>query len=121
LGWADFRLTHYQQIQKWWEIVCSAYLLVSLYSEQLNHCQKAQKILAEHELWNQQLGWKNLRNNLRLIVQPFIYFNLMKRWLEVFPIPQLSLGFSRLISLMNRFANRIPIPLSEPDFQFSSA
>jgi SRSO17 transposase len=35
LGWADFRLTHYSQIEKWWEIICSAYLLVSLHSEQL--------------------------------------------------------------------------------------
>jgi len=23
LGWADFRLTKYQDIEKWWEIVCS--------------------------------------------------------------------------------------------------
>jgi len=121
LGWADFRLTHYQHIQKWWEIVCSAYLLVSLYSEKLNHCQKTQKIFAEHELWNEQKGWKNLLNNLRLIVQPLIYFNLMQRWLKVFPIPQLSLGFSRLISLMNRFVNCLPLPLPVSDFQFSSA
>jgi SRSO17 transposase len=40
LGWADFRLTEYPHIQKWWEIVCSAYLLVSLYSEHLNPGQK---------------------------------------------------------------------------------
>jgi len=102
-------------------VVCSAYLLVSLYSQQLNHDQKAQRIFAEHELWNEQKGWKNLLNNLRLIVQPFIYFNLMQRWLKVFPIPQLSLGFSRLISLMNCFVNRLPLPLPAPDFQFSSA
>ncbi len=25
LGWSDFRLTDYQQIEKWWEIVMSAY------------------------------------------------------------------------------------------------
>lgn len=36
LGWADFRLTTYASIEKWWEIVCSAYLLVSLYSANLN-------------------------------------------------------------------------------------
>lgn len=33
LGWADFRLTRYQDIEKWWEIVCSAYLLVSLFAD----------------------------------------------------------------------------------------
>lgn len=30
LGWADFRLTHYDQIERWWEVVSSAYLMVSL-------------------------------------------------------------------------------------------
>lgn len=29
LGWADFRVTDYCQIQKWWEIVMSAYLLIN--------------------------------------------------------------------------------------------
>jgi len=26
LGWADFRLTDYASIERWWEIVLSAYL-----------------------------------------------------------------------------------------------
>lgn len=30
LGWADFRITNYQAIEKCWEVVMSAYLLVSL-------------------------------------------------------------------------------------------
>ncbi|MEG4806755.1 hypothetical protein QUA79_04520 [Microcoleus sp. F8-D1] len=30
LGWADFRVTSYQQIAKWWEIVSCAFLLISL-------------------------------------------------------------------------------------------
>ena len=29
LGWADFRVTHYLQIEKWWQLVMSAYLMVS--------------------------------------------------------------------------------------------
>lgn len=29
LGWADFRLTDYASIERWWEIVLSAYLLIS--------------------------------------------------------------------------------------------
>lgn len=32
LGWADFRVTDYAQIERWWEVVMSAYLLVSLHS-----------------------------------------------------------------------------------------
>lgn len=30
LGWADFRLTDYASIERWWEIVFGTYLLVSL-------------------------------------------------------------------------------------------
>ena len=29
LGWADFRVTNYAFIEKWWEIVVTAYLMVS--------------------------------------------------------------------------------------------
>ena len=32
LGWADFRLSRYESIEKWWELVSSAYLLVSLFA-----------------------------------------------------------------------------------------
>jgi len=32
LGWADFRVTQYSQIEKWWEIFCSAYLMIGLYT-----------------------------------------------------------------------------------------
>ena len=35
LGWADFRVTHYEQIERWWEIVMSAYLMVSLHTPPL--------------------------------------------------------------------------------------
>jgi len=33
LGWAEGRLTKYQDIEEWWEMVCSSYLLVSLFAE----------------------------------------------------------------------------------------
>ena len=122
LGWADFRLTHYPQIKKWWEVVFSAYLLVSLYSKKLNQDQKEhQKLFTEHQGWDENKGWKNLLNNLRLIVQPVIYFNLMLPWLKVFPTPELSLGFSQLIFLMNKFPGCLISPLFKLDFQFYSA
>jgi hypothetical protein len=38
----------------------------------------------------------------------------------VFPIPRLESDFSQLISLMNRFANRILAPPFVPEFVFSS-
>ncbi|NEQ21562.1 MAG: hypothetical protein F6K28_20560 [Microcoleus sp. SIO2G3] len=130
LGWADFRLSEYAHIQKWWELVCSAYLMVSLHSSALQTVKaplsdttphRAGFLFAEHPHWDNHNGWKNLLNNLRLIIQPFIGFNLIKLWLEVFPIPLLEVGFTRLISFMNRFSGAIPSTHETGDFHFSSA
>ncbi len=130
LGWADFRLTHYQDIEKWWEIVYSAYLLVSLFTNPWNNSEKpkpdsprykVRERLAEHPQWDSGEGWKNFLNNLRLITLPFLCFNLILPWLKVFPIPQLSLGFPRLIALMNFFPSPIHKTTLSADYQFSSA
>ena len=133
LGWADFRVTDYDQIQKWWELVMSAYLMVSLHSKALNPAQKLgndparpnldniPSKFATHEWWDTGIGWKNLLNNLRLIIQPFVLFNLLKPWLKVFSIEQLSFGFSQLIALMNSFRTMIPNPTEQDNFSFSSA
>jgi SRSO17 transposase len=37
LGWTDFRMTNYQSIERWWEIVLSAYSMLSLQSEVFQH------------------------------------------------------------------------------------
>jgi hypothetical protein len=130
LGWADFRLSRYESIEKWWELVSSAYLLVSLFappwrdsnSSPVNpSSQLVINLISQHPNWDLSKGWKNFLNNLRLISQPFIYFNLIQRWLKIFPIPQLSLGFPRLISLMNFFPSPIAQTTFTPDFLFSSA
>jgi len=130
LGWADFRVTNYAQIQKWWEMVMSAYLLVSLHSHVLNPSDhssedKANQSLLDkfstHDWWDEGQGWKNLLNNLRLVLQPFGFFNLIKPWLKVFPIPHLSMGFERLIGLMNLLRGAVPTTVSKPGFLFSSA
>ena len=71
--------------------------------------------------WEREKGWKNLLNNLRLILQPSVSFNLISRWLKVFPIPQLSLGFPRLIALMNEFDCLRYLVYFWDDFYYSSA
>jgi SRSO17 transposase len=130
LGWADFRVTDYAQIQKWWEVVMSAYLLVSLHSASLYPQSEFQgdntpgvvvKNFSAHPWWDKGTGWKNLLNNLRLVLQPFVLFNLIRPWLKVFPIPALSLGFSRLIALMNYFHGAVPIRVQIQEFLFSAA
>lgn len=104
LGWADFRLTNYAQIEKWWELVMSAFLMVSLFADQFNDaCPLAHQQFVQHPWWDNQSGWKNLLNNLRLIIQPLICFNYLKRWLKVFPIAALHLGFAQLTRQVNAF------------------
>jgi SRSO17 transposase len=122
LGWADFCLTSYSQIKKWWEVVCSAYLMVSLHSDILAKSNSPNwQLFSAHPWWDEGKGWKNILNNLRLIIQPFVYFNEIKPWLKVFPIPQLSLGFPRLITLMNTFTHPLFLQVFQEDFYFSSA
>ena len=130
LGWADFRVTDYSQIQKWWEIVMSSYLLVSLHSQTLNNTNPQGADQSEdpfvqkfkyHDWWDCGSGWKNILNNLRLIIQPFIFFNLIKPWLKIFPISNLSIGFSTLIAIMDRLRGAIPNLWNSEDLLFSSA
>ena len=59
--------------------------------------------LASHPEWNHQIGWKNVLNNVRLIIQPSLLLWLIFPWLEIFPNSSLLLGFHRLISTMNQF------------------
>lgn len=111
----------------------SAYLLVSLHSYPLNPPQKKTdatasetkneraNTFATHEWWDRADGWKNILNNLRLVMQAFVFFNLLKPWLKVFPISSLSEGFAELIAIMNRFAGAIPNRENTQDSQFSSA
>jgi len=82
---------------------------------------KVRELFRGHSQWDEGTGWKNWLNNLRLISLPFFCFNLILPWLKVFPIPQLSLGFPRLIALMNFFPSAVPQTTEDADFQFSSA
>ena len=127
LGWADYRVTHYAQIERWWEIVSSAYLLVSLQfwglgdeppavldDEQLNLLTR----FRQHRYWNAPQGWKRRLNNVQLLIQPFICFCSIKPWLAVFRIPNLQRGFVSLIDRINQFPGWLPHPAPH---HFSSA
>jgi hypothetical protein len=46
---------------------------------------------------------KSALNNLRLLIQPFIFWCLLQPWLQVFPIPGLKRGFFKLMACLNDF------------------
>lgn len=129
LGWADFRVTDYSRIERWWEMVMSAYLMVSLQSEQLSESKEANLDLAnpakeeikKHPWWDQGKGWKNILNNLRLFVQPLCYFNLLKPWLVVVFSSQIIRWFCQLFFQLNRLINSFLEKVFPRNSYFSSA
>lgn len=114
LGWSDYRLTDYQSIERWWELVMSAYLLVSLQADRFkSQAQPSAETTAEkpqqpisfeaHRHWEGGETWKSALNNLRLLLQPYCCWARIEPWLEVFPIPGLKRGFARLMDWMDTF------------------
>jgi len=130
LGWADFRVTDSRQIERWWELICSAYLMVSLQfnslHQQSHQTRDPQQIdlfhkLSRHPWWSQDDGWKHRLNNLQLIIQPYIYYCLIKPWLKVFDNWYLRVGFRWLISIMNEYIGWVLTPQQLQDLNLSSA
>ena len=114
LGWTDYRFTHFKDIERWWEIIFCVYTMISLNSPAFLALNQPHQIQSEqqksncvnfsnHQQWNHASGWKNVLNNLRLVVQPLLLFWLVSPWLDIFPNSNLLLGFNHLISAMNQF------------------
>ena len=113
LGWTDYRFTNFKEINKWWEIIFCAYLMISLNPQALRSLNSSNLPnfkdsqtnidLTSHPQWNHQIGWKNVLNNLRLLLQPSLLFWLIFPWLEIFPNSYLLLGLHNLINSLNQF------------------
>lgn len=63
----------------------------------------------EHRWRDSSQEWKNTLNNLRLILQPYVFHCLLLPWLLLFDIPGLRTGFAELIGSMNLFHASLPI------------
>ncbi len=93
LGWTDYRFTDFNEINKWWSIIFCVYLMISLNTQtflSLNSSNSPDSQLskknidwASHPQWNHQTGWKNVLNNVRLIIQPSLLLWLVVPWLEI--------------------------------------
>ena len=119
LGWHDYRLTDYKSIERWWELVFSAYLLVSLHAEQFKqHQQHATATedspqqhlpFSHHPEWELGITWKSALNNLRLLLQPYWCWGRLEAWLQVFPTPGLKRGLHQLMDWVDTF-RILPVP-----------
>ena len=114
LGWTDYRFTNFKDIERWWEIIFCVYTMISLNSPAFLSLNQSSKIptdakennsvkFSNHQQWDHDSGWKNILNNLRLIVQPLLLFWSIHPWLDILPNNNLWLGFNQLISAMNQF------------------
>ncbi len=108
LGWADYRLTDYAAIERWWELVFSAYLLVSLHTPTFQiPCSPSPlpllhtSLVARHPHWLPGSGWKHTLNNLRLLIQPFVALWILLPWLSAFALPPLADTLHHLIARIN--------------------
>ena len=125
LGWADYRVTDAASIERWWELVMSAYTLVSLQSPAfaaLGHLgtplppagASALPLLAPlqaHPAWDTNTGWKHSLNNLRLLLQPYVCTCLLLPWLHLLSPPHVQAvqtGLATLGSLINTFHLALP-------------
>jgi SRSO17 transposase len=118
LGWADYRLTDYARIERWWEIIFSTYLLVSIQAQNFQSWAEDETPSApsgltfppqllthfpQHPWWEEGGTWKSALNNIRLVIQPYLFYNLLGPWLEIFQIPGFRRSFLKLLNLMNDF------------------
>jgi hypothetical protein len=98
-----------------------AYLLVSVQSPVFRHAdpvptdaQDPATIttpdrFSQHRWWDNGQGWKNILNNLRLILQPYVSYWLLLPWLLLFDLSGFQAGFLQLIGFMNLFHATLPI------------
>jgi len=124
LGWADFRLTDYESIERWWEIIFSTYLLVSIQATYFQFNQQSSTTFtslsesnlaqySQHPDWESGRTWNSALNNLRLIIQPYTFYYSIQPWLTVFNIPGMKRCFLKLIDFMNDFrASPISFPIA---------
>ena len=116
-----YRFTNFQEIEKWWEIIFSAYWMISSHSQAFSNLnqsstssnsdivsKKSVSNFSFHQQWSNKEGWKTTLNNLRLIIQPSILFWMIIPWLDIFPNRSLLLGFHQLIDVMNQFSFYLP-------------
>lgn len=114
LGWTDYRLTKAEDILKWWEIINSAYWMISKNTKILKDLQKSKEKSSvqkkeerqiNHENWRECNSWKNTLINYRIMIQPMIIFCTILPWLKIIKNETLWSGFNYLLGYANHYMN----------------
>ena len=117
LGWKDYRFTKSEYIEKWWEIINSVYLMISLSTKIFTQLPSTEDSLAEiqeetkqicHPDWREFNSWKNSLNNGRIMIQPMILFFSILPWLNIIKCLDLLRGFNYLLGVANQYMINFP-------------
>lgn len=113
LGWADYRVTDDETIERWWEVVMSVALLVSLQALQWKDVSTNEAAppttFEQHPWWTPGKNWAEALGNLRVVLQPYVCFCLLLPWMHVLGLSSLQDAFQPLLAAMNHFHALVPI------------
>ena len=59
-GWTDYRFTNFNEINKWWEIILSCYLMISLNTQDFLSLNSPN--VPNHDQKNETIDWTALHN-----------------------------------------------------------
>ena len=122
LGWADFRLTRYADIEKWWEIVYCAHLFISLQTGDFSEEGEAEASRPRHTSrplvpanfpwlhpqWEEGNWWHNILHNVRLILQPYLCYQKLIFWIQFLPLKPLCMSLGKLMKIADQFPCFVP-------------
>ena len=112
LGWTDYRLTKAENILNWWEIINSAYWMISMSTKPLTGLEKIRAKSSEqkqenkqinHDDWRECNSWKNTLVNYRIMIQPMIIFCTILPWLKIIKSEILWSGYNDLLRSANHY------------------
>lgn len=101
LGWKDYRFTDYSNIERWWENVLCAYLLVSLralFSNSLIETPTSDRVSQKENI---SKGWKFRLHQIRFLLLPLLCLGLLRKWISYFNLRSLYSALGALIGLVN--------------------
>jgi len=113
LGWADFRVTNYAQIERWWEMVMSAYLLVSLtqtHCISLNHNLRSNAMLNPKRAQTRTISGLESGKRVETGAQQFAFSDSALGDLEFASTLVESISDSTLISRIRVFSTDESLP-----------
>ncbi len=87
LRWHDYRLTDYASIERWWELIFSAYLLVSLHADEFKQHQQihiddspntAPLPFSVHPHWELGTTWKSARSQFAITAATVLVLGMVR-------------------------------------------